>query len=374
MTARRELITMIAGTVLAASAWGSARAAGPATAPAVVPAPDYSAQTEVAHVPFANRVDFDRLGTMNIRISINGGPPMEVQVDTGSVGVIVGADQVPGGVDPHGPPGSITYVSSGVEIDGVYAPATITFLDAKGSNGRPVTASLPVLAAQTRTVHPGAVNGGKGKPATASRPGPINRRTPHPGMFGVGFARGPDAHPERNPFINLVAMRAGTMRRGYTITREGFDLGLSPANTAGYLFEKLVERPVSAATAAMRPGLKDWLDAPGSVTVGDKPPIPVGILMDTGLTNFMIELGSVTDNADVPAGTPVKVDVLGGGRLTYTFKAGDKADPMAPRRVTWTHRDSNPLLNTGLRALAGFDYLFDADGGYFALRPTRRRG
>ena len=54
--------------------------------------------------------------------------------------------------------------------------------------------------------------------------------------------------------------------------------------------------------------------------------------MDTGVTNFMVEIPPVTENRDVPADTPVKVDVLGDGRLTYTFRAGDTADPMTPRR------------------------------------------
>ncbi len=344
-----------------------------AAGPAAEPAPDYSGATQVAHIPFANRVNFDRLGSMDVRVSINGGPAMSLEVDTGSVGVIVGVDQVPN-VDLHGPPGSIVYVSSGNELDGVWTPTTITFLDAKGPDGKPVTAELPVLAAQRYQHHPGAVNGRPatpGKPAApAAAPKPTTR-PPHPGMFGIGFARGADAHPERNPFINLTPMIAGTMRRGYTITHDGFDVGLAPKNTGpGYLFEKLAERPVSPETAKVRPGLRDWLDGRGSVTVGDGQPIPVGILMDTGLTNFMIELPTVTDNADVAPGTKVTVGLLG-DRLHYGFVAGDKENPLAPRRVTWTNKKDFALLNTGMKSLAGYDYLYDADGGYLGLRPTR---
>ena len=356
----------------------AAIAAPPTTAPTttpVVPPPNYDAAQQVAHVPFANKVDYAKLGGMYVRVSFDGEPPLTLQVDTGSVGVIVGAVDLPH-VDPNAPKGSITYVSSGNELDGVWTPVTITFVDAVSPDGKPVTATLPVLAAQSYQFHPGAVNGGRAttKPA-AKRPAATTKvagpaKPPRPRMFGVGWARGSDSHPERNPFINLTAMQAGTMRRGYTITRDGFDLGLSPANVGpGYVFEKLAPRPVSAETAALRPGLHDWADPRGSVTVGRGEPIDVGILMDTGLTNFMIELPTVPANADVAAGTPVSVGLVG-GRLGYHFTAGDKADPSAPRRVTWTPRQQNALVNTGLKSLSGFDYLFDADGGYFALRPT----
>ena len=61
-----------------------------------------------------------------VRASLNGGPPTRFQVDTGSVGVIVGADEVPN-IEPNAPPGSILYTSSGIELKGVWTTTTITF-------------------------------------------------------------------------------------------------------------------------------------------------------------------------------------------------------------------------------------------------------
>ncbi len=355
-----------------AVACGAAAPAEPPAPSPVVPPPDYSAFNQSIRVPFSNKVDFDRLASMDVRVSINGGPALSVEVDTGSVGLIVGANQVPG-IDRNAPPGHMNYSSSGVELDGVWTPATVTFLDARGADGRPVQARLPVLAAERTVIHPGAVNGRAGKARPAAKPAAGKPRVPVVHMLGIGFGRGEDGHPERNAFLNLVAMQAGTMRKGYTIARDGIHLGLTPADAGGgYLFEKLAERPVSPESAAMRPGLKDWSTAPGSVTVGDAAPVRAGILMDTGVTNFMVEIPPVTENKDVSADTPIAVDVLGDGRLTYTFRAGDAADPMAPRRVTYTH-NGGWTVNTGLRALAGFDYLFDADAGYLALRPTLKR-
>jgi len=56
-----------------------------------------------------------------------------------------------------------------------------------------------------------------------------------------------------------------------------------------------------------------------------------GMLLDTGLTNLMIELPEVTGESDVEAGTEVTVNLLS-GRSQYSFKAGDAANPATPRK------------------------------------------
>lgn len=373
-----------ATTVPGAQPAADPASAGPAaTAPTVGPAapPDYAGYKHSVRVPFARPVDFDRLQGMHVRVSLNGGPPTVFQVDTGSVGVIVAAAEVPH-IDPAAPEGSITYSSSGITLLGVWTPVTIAFVDAKDEQGRVPTAVVPVLAAKERRVTPGAVNANVGKPTM----------NPKVHMFGVGFGRGKDAHPERNPFANLTEMRdgkageagpkaqggpqgqVGTMRRGYAITRDGFTLGLTPADAGpGYLFEKLKERPIPADAPAARLGLKDWESARAWVSVNGVRE-PVGpVLLDTGLTNLMV--GKVDPPADreLAAGTDFAVHLMD-GRLSYAFKVGDEKNPTAPRRATWIKRADTPSLNTGLRALAAFDYLYDADGGYLGLRPTRVLG
>lgn len=57
--------------------------------------------------------------------------------------------------------------------------------------------------------------------------------------------------------------------------------------------------------------------------------------------------------------------------LPYEFKVGDFANPVTPRRVSWMKYIGGPLINTGLRALAPYDYLCDAGGGCFGLRPRK---
>jgi len=338
-----SLLTLCLIGALAATAAGQT---GRADAP-----PDYSTYTQSYSIPFAKAVNFQHLTGMHIRASLNGAPATTFQVDTGSTGIVVSADEVPN-IDPKAPTGSIKYSSSGLEFDGVWTTVTVTFPDSRDARGRVATAVVPVLAVKERKVYSVGVNASGKKDAL----------NPRVHMFGVGFGRGTEAHPEKNPFVNLAEMQAGTMRRGYAITRKGFTLGLTAAAVGtGYRFQKLTERKVSAETTTLRPGLKDWQTTPGSVTV-DTLHAAMGTIL-------MIAMPEKTATDDIAAGTRVTVDLLG-GQLHYSFKVGDTADPLTPRKVTWIKPTHGVYVNTGLRALAAFDYLYDADSGYLGLRPT----
>jgi hypothetical protein len=341
--------------------------------PAAPPAPDYSAFTHFYRLPYANRkpVDFDHLSSLLVRASINGGPVRSFDVDTGSVGVIVTADDVPN-IDPSAPAGSILYSSSGIELDGVWTLATVSFPDSRDENGNIATAVVPVLAALQRQFHPGAVNGGNRNATTA----PVKNPRVH--MLGIGFGRGKKPSQELNPWVNLkptqVAVSGGAMRRGYQITPDGIILGLTAGNVgSGYLFEKLTQRTNAPTTmpATVPMALasqKDWNASRGWVTVAGKKQQISSMLIDTGLTNMMLEFQQVTDQSNIEDGTEMTVTLLS-GRLSYSFKTGDAANPLTPKKVTFVHHDGTAVVNTGLRALARFDYLYDADAGYLGLRP-----
>ena len=50
---------------------------------------------------------------------------------------------------------------------------------------------------------------------------------------------------------------------------------------------------------------------------------------------------------------------------------GDAANPLTPGRVVLLERGDQPtFVNTSLRLLNGFDYLFDADNGIVGYRWT----
>jgi hypothetical protein len=325
--------------------------------------PDYSTFTTSFALPFAEPVDFTHLDkTLKVNMSLNGGPEHRFTVDTGSVGIVVSVDDVPN-IDPHAKPGVLRYSSSGVELHGVWTTATVTFPDAPGAKpGTVATAIVPVLAVSSETCTGEGVNSERCKP----------NDHPHPYMLGIGFGRGEEAHPEKNAFLNLQEMQAGTMRRGYIITPQGITLGLTTADVGtGFVWLKLTERPVSSDTVALKLNIRDWETPPGSFRVGGVQSGTGKILMDTGLTNMMLALPGNHASGDIIAGAPVTIDLLA-GKLHYTFAVGDAANPATPRRVTWVRPTHGVYCNTGLHALAAFDYLYDADGGWFALRPRKQ--
>jgi len=330
---------------------------GAAGAQGTAAAPKYGDDKSVV-IPYTEKADFQHLDSpLHVRAQINGGPVGEFTVDTGSVGVIVAADEVPG-IDPKAPEGSITYSSSGVSLKGVWTKATVAFPDAHGGVA---TAVVPVLAVTSETCTGEGVNAAHCH-ALAH---------PHPHMMGVGFGRGQGSgHPEKNVFLNLKEMQAGEMRRGYVIAPEGITLGLTGQVVGtGFVWQKLVERPVSPDTAAFGATLKDWNTAVGSFKVGAAQAGPGIVLMDTGLTNMMLaEPGGL--KGDVPDGTPVTVELLG-GQVEYTFNVGDANNAQTPRRVSWVVPTHGVYVNTGLRALAKYEYLFDSDGGWLGLRPLK---
>jgi len=325
-----------------------------AQSPAGAALPDYSAFTASYLLPFAGRADFAHLDeTLKVRAQINGGPIGRFTVDTGSIGIVIGADDVPN-LDPNAKPGMIRYSSSGLELHGVWTTANVTFPDAQGGPGV-ASSAVPVLAVSSEVCTGVGVNADR---CTASD-------HPHPHMMGVGFGRSEDAHPERNPFLNLREMTAGTMRRGYLITPRGITLGLTNADVGpGFTWQKLSPRPLPADLAST---LKDYETAPGSFQAGNAQSGPGMVLIDTGLTNMMLADPNSTASGDVPGGTLVTIGLLS-GQAPYSFTVGDKANPLTPRRVSWVKASHGVFVNTGLHVLSKFDYLFDEDGGWVGLR------
>lgn len=320
--------------------------------------PSYGVTSLTYTLPYAVKVDFQHLDkTLKVRAAVNGGPVGEFTVDTGSVGLIVSSDEVPN-INPDAKPGQITYSSSGVQLHGVWTTATVTFPDARNANGV-ATAFIPVLAVTSETCTGSGVNA---EHCHA-------QEHPHPHMLGIGFGRGQESHPEKNAFLNLTEMSNGSMMRGYIITHAGIVLGLSAKSVGdGFVWQKLKEKPVSVETTRFAPELKDWETAPGTFEVkGVKAGSGVA-LIDTGLTNLMLASIEGPDKGDVPDGTPVTVQLLD-GKLQYSFTVGKQTDPLTPRRVSWVPATHGVYVNTGLHALVAFDYLFDEDSGWLALRP-----
>ena len=201
-------------------------------------------------------------------------------------------------------------------------------------------------------------------------------------MIGIGFDRNQDSPGARrhdvNPFLELPAMQAGRMRRGYLLGGEAVTLGLSDAVAAGF---GLIRLPPGSTAA------EGWATPPGCFRIAQGPVRCGRILVDTGLDRMLIGLPppqrpagiTAPDGRSLRPGVPIaiglpRLDGAGAGSLDYRFTTGDSPDPEppAPASVTWVGAPRGAFLNTGRRLLRRLDYLYDATAGLigFRARPT----
>ncbi|WP_163751505.1 hypothetical protein [Mycolicibacterium helvum] len=310
----------------------------------------YSPFTQSYTVPWVGSPDFANLRrTLKVEASVNGGPASPFTVDTGSVGVVVPASEVPN-IPAGAPAGSLTYSSSGLQLTGVWVRLPVRFpqaVNAAGA-GAPADATVPVLAVTSSKCLGDGVN-------SRGCTGGI----PH--MLGVGFGRGPNRPPTYNPFLNLTEMAAGTMRRGYLIGRGGLSLGLTAANVTG----AWTMQHLTSAGAPAEGVHNDWLTPAGGFQLGSGPALSGKVLIDTGLLDMIVEGEGLPSSGAVPDGTAMTIDV---GEVHYSFAVGD-GGAQTPIGVHHARAANGTFVNTGLRALGHYDLLYDADGGFLGLRP-----
>jgi hypothetical protein len=363
MTTALRFTTIVAGTVVmlgGASLW------------AAVPGP-HGADGQGTYLSYFNAPgpEDDITSVPHLRISL-GGRSYGVVMDTGSTGVVVSADKIPD-IErlPSLGPGKLTYSSSGRIMVGRWVVTAVTVT---GANGASVTTvPIPVLAV-TRIECT----------ATARRCTP-NDAPRGVSMLGIGFARRGDhqmqSGPDANPFLNVATASGSNMRRGYVVTRQGVQVGLAGDKARDdFATVKLVRAADD----------RDWSPAPACITVDGKAPAACGsLLMDTGVTTMYLTVpddqvpaeartwdnGSATLRPDTQV--TISIPDVSSTRAMYTFAVGDEANPLAPERIVLVGRagtDRAPFVNTGVRFLNGFDYLYDADQGVVGLRWTGHAG
>lgn len=334
-------------------------------------APDFSASTGAVVLPFLNAPLDGQPTTRSPSLSIRfpGGRAHRATMDTGSTGVVVSATSIPNFAQlPQIGPGTLTYSSSGRIEKGVWVTTPLSISGV--GDARVTTRPIPVLAVTEIACT---------KTARNCRP----RLNPRGiGMIGIGFARQQDAQsqgtPDHNPFLNVQGMgtadQPGALRRGYVVSRRGVQVGLDAAGAAGFTYVKLEKSPT----------YPDWSAAPVCISVAGRTPPACGtMLMDTGVTAMYLRVpqdqltGHTTPNARgrpvLNPGTSVALSMPGAAGVGYSFDAGDTANPVAPLSVVLVHSDTNPgpFVNTSVRFLNGFDYLYDADGGHVGFRPLK---
>jgi hypothetical protein len=317
------------------------------------------------YLPYLNApgADEDITALPRLRLSF-GGRSYGAVMDTGSTGVVVSADKIPNidGLESLGA-GELTYSSSGRIMIGrwVVTPLTIT-----GRNGTQVTtAPIAVLAVTRVACTPRA---------RRCTPNAAPRRI---SMMGIGFGRRGDqaaqSGPGKNPFLNIANAADGErIRRGYIVTRRGVHVGLTATNTRGdFSYVKLAPAPDG----------RGWAAPPACISVNGATPAACGsLLMDTGVTAMYLTVPQSQAPADTRTVNGLEPTLVTGTKLTisipaeesaqalYSFTVGDDLNPLAPRKLNLVDRSRPPFVNTSVSFLNGFDYLYDADGGFVGLR------
>ncbi|WCM93019.1 hypothetical protein M5C99_22250 [Acidovorax sp. NCPPB 2350] len=317
-----------------------------------------------------------------------------VTMDTGSTGVVISAVDLPGySRNEEARPANLgwEFLSSSKRLwIGHWVVRDLAFRDASGGE---VVARVPVLAVEKEMICPGwsekANRPDCEKPtSTTESPGGI-------AYMGVGFGREhdgqPQGTPDKNPLLNIAAIDGqpapkGTVHGGYIVTKYGVHAGLTTANAEGFRSVKLQPGSLLANGEPASTDPRDWQQATMAVSVNGGAPEAGPVLVDTGIAQMYL---TVADPAALPTkeipnpsrkgrtatglkeGTPVQVMFPGAQApvAQYDFRVGDAA---APQAVLVNKPGSPAFVNTGRHMLRQYDVLFDAEGGWFGLRASRR--
>jgi hypothetical protein len=321
------------------------------------------------------------------------GVTIDMPVDTGSTGLLVGAPLLPHLNLEQGTPTYQYLTSSKILYNGRLVNLTVTF---HGAGSSYAEAKVPVLVVDKSWTCPwyDPHKDTFDCPAGPDGKEPTPRDTSQITYMGVGFGRNqpgsgqPGAVPESNPFLNIEsidgkALNSGTRRAGWTISTEGVYVGLTKSNTHRFSFTKL-ERGVTHDEDP-----RDWAMVKMRFIVDGELGSPGYGLVDTGIAQMYIRAeedfpiptihvkdpngdGSDKEVVRVRPGTNISVGFpsLGGRNVaSYSIVVG-KQCLMAPSFVAPGKQTPPPFLNTGRTFLYGYSIAFDAVEGRFGFRPT----
>lgn len=364
----RQALRLLGATLAAVTAPAASAAQNPA-------APDYSAFSAARFIRFVNAANDSSFAVSPVVEFWVNGKRFQVTMDTGSTGILLSSSVIPGYTADSAAkyPRGYEYLSSSDRLYlGHWFPTSVTFVD---STRGTVTAHVKVLAVDSSGVCAGYTGNG-----TCHR---LVRDTGVVMYMGVGFGREyngqPQGTPDKNAFLNVaeiddVTVAPGTLRNGYVITKTGVQLGLTPANTAGFAYVKL--SPASTL-------LHDWAQAPMCVEINGSRCLPGAVLFDTGIPQMYATVAPLpvdTVRVHFPHTSPNLVTAFAPGtRVTvrfpdaanpvawYGFTVSGTGNPLAPAMPIVAH-DSATFVNTGLHFYRGFQVLYDADGGWLGLR------
>ncbi|SHG25187.1 outer membrane autotransporter barrel domain-containing protein [Kaistia soli DSM 19436] len=334
----------------------------------------YDGYTQSYSVTYANSLEtaLADKDTLHVGLSV-GGSPVTVTMDTGSVGLVLSANHV-ASYSTSGTPGWEYYNSSGLLLTGYFNDYTVELDNGTDANGNPttVTATLPVLVvteAYCLGVGSDPCDAEASKNSVSMMGVGYDRNTMGTGSVDLSLSgkqlneqlnAAPTTSEAYNLFLNIDGMAEGALRRGYIITPTGVELGLTAANTSSQAFTYAQLVLNSAGTNG---ATSNWQSVAADVTLAGTSSTAT-LLMDTGITGSFFEIPGGTEGP-ATAGTVITIS-LAGGSATYSFVVGDTANPQTPGTVT-IGPPAAAFVNSGLHTYAGFNVLFDADGGFLGV-------
>lgn len=359
------------------------------------PSPIYAPDSISRFIPYANALRNTNLAydvSLDFSITTSNSPQvynMTASMDTGSTGVVIGAQQLGLGLKDlkKYQPGNEYLGSSGVFWEGYWLPASdvnLTFTAAS------VTAKVPILAV-TETSICGKFSNGECEESSKTN---ITHWPTDTRYLGVGFGRWKAAQPDKTPdkvplikiaFVDGAPVAKGAMNAGYVINSTGVQVGLTSQNTQGFAKTKLDLNPES-------PAPRDWAQVTMSLAVDKSHWNDGHALFDTGIgysfisvdaeTTKQLQKTIVTDgkkNHSVLApGSEVHMRVGTAPNFIayYNVTAGDKHKNVGPNRGEFRTQAASvdAFLNTGRNFYRGFDAFFDSECGWFGLRWTGEDG
>jgi hypothetical protein len=290
-----------------------------------------------------------------LQMSIAGGPKQRVQLDTGSMGLLIDAPYITKAdrsqlIGP-GQFGEETLKPRDITLKGNYYLAPVTLF----GNGATIGTTVPmeVLVVTTSCTKENVCTPDTGTHYLGIG---FGRPTPAP---GTGFLKS----PADNAVLQLTDMVQGSMHPGYILGKDSLAIGINETNAAGYALATL--KPFVG-----RPG--DWQTPPGCIRFGSDPFICGNMLLDIGIGSMFVD---VARPDPMPTQISIAAPNISAPSLAYSFAypVSPDATPPAPSgknsaAIDFGNPQSPPFFNTGRGPLAVKSYLFDSACGRAGFR------
>ncbi|KAI8940732.1 hypothetical protein NX059_001997 [Plenodomus lindquistii] len=324
------------------------------------------------------------------------GVKIEMPVDTGSTGLLIGAPILSNISSSIGTPAHHFFTSSKILYVGRLVELPVKF---HGELNSYVSATVPVFIVDKSWRCP-AYDPNKDTfecPLGPNGEKPVERDTSRITYMGVGFGRNqprdgmPYGAPRLNPFLNINSLDGESvsptsMRAGYFISTAGVQIGLTPGLTRNFAFTDLEP----GVTHEKDP--RDWAMARMCFSTDGEEPSCGAALVDTGIAQMYLRADKGIPIPTIHIRNPNK---HGHAKMVKRVRPGTRIDigfpslqtpvvshsivvggesTMEPSAVIPLNQTAPPYVNTGRSFLFDYSIAFDAIGGRFGFRPTKSPG